>query len=325
MKRFWDAVIGPMLEAARPESIVEIGSDEGLNTRNLLAYAEGVDAVVHVVDPVPKYDVAEWQERYGPRFVFHRALSVDAIPSIDRMDLVLVDGDHNWYTVYNELRLIGERCAELSQPFPLVMLHDVRWPFGRRDLYYDPDTIPEEYRMPHGPEGIRPGVEGLLDEGGLIQGLEKATTEGGPRNGVFTAVEDFLKETDLDLELVVVPGFHGLALLVPPGLRRNGRFAEILDTWNLEPNVARHAERLEEEWIETGLRYQEQHRNLNRRNQELTERNESLVERNRSLVERNQSLVERNRKMKALRERLGERDEEITRLRTNPAQRPDGG
>ena len=283
MKRFWDALIGPILEAAWPKSIVEIGSDEGLNTRNLLTYAERTGALVHVIDPVPKYDVAEWQERYGPRFVFHRALSVDAIPSVDRMDLVLVDGDHNWYTVYNELRLIERRCAELSQPFPLLMLHDVGWPFGRRDLYYDPDTIPEEYRRPYGPEGVRPGVEGLLEEGGLIQGLEKANREGGPRNGVLTAVEDFLKETDQELELIVVPGFHGLALLVPPRYRRNRGLAEVLDNWDLPPNVARHAERLEEAWLEVEVQRQELHA--------------------------------RNRRIKTLRAQLEERDEKINRLR----------
>lgn len=287
MKRFWDAIIEPILEAARPKSVLEVGSDYGENTRNLLAFCEAHDAVLHVVDPVPKYDVAEWRERYSERFVFHQELSLDALSRIDPPDLLLLDGDHNWYTVYNELRLIEERCAELSQPFPLVMLHDVRWPFGRRDLYYDPETIPEDYRRPHGPEGIRPGVEGPLEEGGLIQGLEKATIEGGPRNGVFTAVEDFLKETGQQLELVVVPGFHGLALLVPPRFRQNEDLAEILDTWNLPPNVALHAGRLEEAWLETQVRYQEQHARLNKRNQELRERNRSLTERNRSLTERN--------------------------------------
>ena len=301
MKRFWDTVVGPILEAARPKSIVEIGTDEGLNTRNLLTYAEGVGAVVHVVDPVPKYDVAEWQERYGPCFVFYRNLSIDAIPSIPGIDLVLVDGDHNWYTVYNELRLIERRCAELSQPFPLVMLHDVGWPFGRRDLYYDPDTIPKEYCRPYGPEGIRPGVEGLLEEGGLIQGLEKAKCEGGPRNGVLAAVEDFLRETEQEVELIVVPGFHGLALLVPPRYRRNRGLAEILDIWDLPPNVARHAERLEEAWLEVEVRRQELHARY------------LMIKTLRAQLD--QQLHARKRRIKKLRAQLEERDEKINRLR----------
>src|SRR5688500_18188635 len=106
MKRLWDTMIEPILEATRPKSIVEIGSDEGLNTRNLLQFCERTDAVEHVIDPAPKYDISEWRERYGERFVFYRALSLDVISSLDTFDLVLVDGDHNWYTVYNELRSI---------------------------------------------------------------------------------------------------------------------------------------------------------------------------------------------------------------------------
>jgi hypothetical protein len=67
MKRFWNTVIEPVIRAARPKSLVEVGSDEGENTRNLLAFCDETDAVLHVVDPVPKYDVSEWQERYGER------------------------------------------------------------------------------------------------------------------------------------------------------------------------------------------------------------------------------------------------------------------
>jgi hypothetical protein len=264
MKRFWDTVIEPMLEVTRPKSIVEIGSDKGFNTRNLLDFCERSDAVLHVIDPAPKYDVAEWRERYGDRFVFYPALSVDAIPSIDRFDLVLVDGDHNWYTVYNELKLVEARCAESDQPFPLVLLHDLDWPFGRRDLYYDPDTVPEAYRKPHDPRGVRPGEEGLLDEGGLIQGLSKAVREGGPRNGVFTAVEDFLEETDQDLDLLRIPGFHGLGILIPQRLEENKEFVEFLENWDLPPAVVRHIERLEETWLEAEIRSRKQHARANR-------------------------------------------------------------
>jgi hypothetical protein len=264
MKRFWDTIIEPILEATRPKSIVEIGSDEGLNTRNLLAFCESTDAVLHVVDPVPKYDVSEWQERYGRHFVFYRALSVDAIPSIGRFDVVLVDGDHNWYTVRNELRLIEERSAELTQPFPLVMLHDIDWPYGRRDLYYDPDTIPEAHRKPFSRKGVKPGDKGVLEEGGLNRQYHKAVDEGGPSNGVLTAIEDFLNETEQELGWIRVPGFHGLGLLVPVRLRQNKALVEILDAWDLPPAVARHIGRIEEAWLEAEIRRQEQHARANR-------------------------------------------------------------
>jgi len=37
--------------------------------------------------------------------------------------------------------------------------------------------------------------------------------EGTPRNGVRTAVEDFLAETDLELQWTSVPGFCGVGIL----------------------------------------------------------------------------------------------------------------
>ena len=55
---------------------------------------------------------------------------------------MIIDGDHNYFTVSEELRLIGERApgAEL----PLLLFHDVCWPHGRRDDYFDAELIPEE-------------------------------------------------------------------------------------------------------------------------------------------------------------------------------------
>ena len=54
----------------------------------------------------------------------------------------MIDGDHNYFTVSEELRLIGERApgAEL----PLLLFHDVCWPHGRRDDYFDPEQIPAD-------------------------------------------------------------------------------------------------------------------------------------------------------------------------------------
>ena len=63
MRRFWDTIIEPVLEALQPQRIVEIGSDRGFNTRNLLEYWQRSDAKLHVIDPLPKRDVAAWQER----------------------------------------------------------------------------------------------------------------------------------------------------------------------------------------------------------------------------------------------------------------------
>ena len=77
--------------------------------------------------------------------------------------MVLIDGDHNWYTVLSELETIERLCDERGQGFPLVLLHDIGWPYGRRDLYYDPASIPEEHRKPYDKKGMLPGVPGLVE------------------------------------------------------------------------------------------------------------------------------------------------------------------
>ncbi|CAA9450768.1 MAG: Putative N-acetylgalactosaminyl-diphosphoundecaprenol glucuronosyltransferase [uncultured Rubrobacteraceae bacterium] len=258
MYRFWDTITGPVLEALRPESIVEIGSDYGPNTRRLLEFCRRHGARLHVIDPLPKYNVAAWQEQYGEHLIFHQAPSLDALPEIDRFDAVFIDGDHNWYTVFHELKLIEERCKALSQPFPLVMLHDVGWPYGRRDGYYDPDGIPDEYRNPYERKGMRPGSSDLVEEDGLNPNFPNATSENDPRNGVLTAVEDFLEQMKQEVEVMRVPGFHGLGILVPSRLKQqNAKLAEFLDVLDLPPIVARYVELVEEARVEAEIERQE--------------------------------------------------------------------
>jgi hypothetical protein len=104
-------------------------------------------------------------------------------------DCILIDGDHNWYTVFNELRLIRERG--LLRRGGMIFFHDVGWPFGRRDMYYQPDTIPQEYRHKHELKGIVRGRSQLVDSGGGNAKDWNAVHEGGPKNGVLTAIEDF--------------------------------------------------------------------------------------------------------------------------------------
>jgi hypothetical protein len=246
MNRFWDTIIEPVLEALQPETIVEVGSDSGTNTRNLLEYCQRHGAELHVIDPLPQFDVAAWQEQYGEHLTFHKALSLDALPAIDRFDAVLLDGDHNWYTIFNELKLIEERSKASSRPFPLVMLHDIGWPYGRRDGYYNPDSIPDEYRKPFKRKGMMPGSTELVEDGGFNSNFANALSENDRGNGILTAVEDFLEQTEQAIELIQLPGLHGLGILVSSQLKeQNTKLATFLDALQLSPTVVRYVELIE--------------------------------------------------------------------------------
>ena len=113
----------------------------------------------------------------------------------------------------------------------MCILHDVAWPYGRRDLYYNPDTIPPEHRHPWRRAGIRRRQSELVDgNGGVNAELANAEHEGGPRNGVMTAVEDFVAEHDRPLRLVVLPIYFGLAILAEEALlTQRPALAAVLD------------------------------------------------------------------------------------------------
>ncbi len=214
---FWDLAIAPVLQASEARRVVEIGALRGDNTRRIIE-ALGPGSELHVIDPSPGFDPSEHERDFGGRYRFHRALSLDVLGGLAPVDAALIDGDHNWYTVINELRMLEQVSRSAGRPLPVLVLHDVCWPYGRRDLYYDPEAIPVEFRRPHRRAGMRPGTTGLLDRGGMSAGHWNAEDEGGPRNGVMTALEDFLAEWSRPHRISVMPLYFGLAIVVDDAL-----------------------------------------------------------------------------------------------------------
>ena len=51
--------------------------------------------------------------------------------------------------------MLAATAREAGAPLPVCFLHDVGWPYGRRDLYYAPERIPEEFRQPWAQKGLR--------------------------------------------------------------------------------------------------------------------------------------------------------------------------
>jgi hypothetical protein len=163
-----------------------------------------------------------------------RKPSLEAIPELPPADAVIIDGDHNYYTVSRELELIAGRARD---GMPMVLCHDVSWPHARRDSYYTVDTIPPERRQPTVEGGyVFPGDPGLR-EGGLVYKWP-ATREGGARNGVLTAVEDFLATRE-DLRFALVPAFFGLGVIWPRDAAYAAELEEILGPWDRNPLLAR--------------------------------------------------------------------------------------
>ncbi len=160
----------------------------------------------------------------------------------------MIDGDHNYETVSGELAAVFDAAGT---GHPLVVLHDIGWPWARRDLYYAPDALPPGSVHPHTYEGgVRPGERSVGPGGFSGQGeFAYALEEGGPRNGVLTAVEDFLTDHP-SFELVQVPCIFGLGFLFDGEAPYAGDLRAQLATYDENPLLAR----LEENRIALYLR-----------------------------------------------------------------------
>ena len=223
MNRFWYVVMRPIIEEINARYIVEVGSEKGTNTRNILEYCIENNSHMSAIDPFPQFDVDKFKEEYKEKFEIYTELSLSRLPLLKDYDVILLDGDHNWYTVYNELKIIEKNFE--NKKFPIVFLHDVGWPYARRDLYYNPENIPEFFRQTYKKLGISPGETNLKGKGGLNVGYNNAIYENNPKNGVLTAIEDFIKESNLNFSFVTINAFFGLGILFP----KNNKLEKLVD------------------------------------------------------------------------------------------------
>ncbi len=220
------------LAAADARSVVEVGAYAGDLTHYLLDWASDRDGVrIWAVDPSPQPELVALGEQ-RPELTLLQTTSHEALRELEPADAYVIDGDHNYYTVSNEIELVTRRGQT-----PLLIFHDVGWPHARRDDYFAPDRIPDEYRQTT--------VEG----GGLFPGVAEprpgglpykwpAVREGGPRNGVLTAVEDFVAD-DAKLRLAIMPSFFGLGVVWHADAPYAGRLAELLGPLDRHPVIAR--------------------------------------------------------------------------------------
>ena len=193
MKEF-DEIIFEILTTVKPRSVLEIGSETGNFSKRLMSFCTETGAKIAVVEPYPAKELVALAEKQDDFHLFVGKslayLSEFGCPA----DFAFVDGDHNYYTVQNELEMI-DRAWRASGTRGIMILHDVGFPSARRDSYCDPTGIPADARHPF---SFDQGV-GSIDASPLVRGgfrgdghFAWALHQGGPKNGVLTAVEDFL-------------------------------------------------------------------------------------------------------------------------------------
>lgn len=215
MNRFWHRYIQPLIETVQPRRIMETGADRGWNTLNILNYCRVTGAQADIIDPAPQASLHEVLAQFGPAEYRYLPLkSVAAIPQLDTPDIALMDGDHNWATVYTELNLLHAKAEQSGLPPPIVLSHDVAWPYARRDMYYNPDDLEASQKHAYAYRGMVPGTAELVEHG-MNGVLANALHEGGPRNGVLTAIEDYIASSGTEFTFRKLPFFNGLGILIP--------------------------------------------------------------------------------------------------------------
>jgi hypothetical protein len=194
LKEF-DEVIFEIAERLELFGVLEIGSETGVFSERLHGCCAKRKVKLLTIDPSPAKALVELAKK---------SETLDlvvgySIPHLEEFgtdaNLVLIDGDHNYYTVFNELRLI-QAAWRASDRSGVILLHDVGFPTADRDSYYDPETIPEGSRHPNSFEqGVTLGSNALIQGGFRGEGVFAwALKAGGPKNGVLTAVKDFVAQ-----------------------------------------------------------------------------------------------------------------------------------
>jgi hypothetical protein len=239
----FSSIILPCLDEAKVRDIAEIGSEFGGMSKVLAQRAAKVGGTLTCIDPEPADGFLDWQA--GEDQVNHVPRpSLEALEDSGAVDAWFIDGDHNYYTVYHELIAVDAIQREADRPL-LAFMHDVSWPCARRDFYYAPDRVPPGWRHPHSYDhGVVLGNDGVFKGRGFRgQGqFAVALESGGERNGVLTAVEDFLREADTDerpLFYVHVPAVFGLGIIFDASADWSTALAEFLLPFHANQLIAR--------------------------------------------------------------------------------------
>ncbi|MGS2720418.1 class I SAM-dependent methyltransferase [Paraglaciecola aestuariivivens] len=206
----------PILQLINAKKIGEIGVEFAGNTKVLIELLEKTHGELFSIDPKPNEEVETLFNQHSVANLF-KGKSLDVITELPSMCAWFIDGDHNWYTVFNELSAIHKTEKSHAEGHSVIFLHDIGFPWAFRDLYYNPNDIPSEYLHPHCWES---GVlhDNTAEKNKGFRGMGHfaiATQAGGDKNGVMCAVNDFLAQHSDAYSFYNIPAVFGLGILVP--------------------------------------------------------------------------------------------------------------
>lgn len=132
-----------------------------------------------------------------------RELNLSMLLDLHNYDAIFLNDDPNWYTVFNELNIIKKN----NEQFPLVFICHNIFPHKRRDSYINPDFIPEKFRNEYS-KNFKYGD--ILLNDGFYHSIKENTS----KNGVLTAIEDFLAD-NASIGVMDIKFLNGITILYP--------------------------------------------------------------------------------------------------------------
>ena len=233
MFNFFDlSIIPTFLTDFNVTKIVAIGLSNEAIIDEIISFCIKQNPTLYAIDPkidikdlIKKYDKEDGENDFKDKIEYFKDDSLNVLGQIKDYDAIFINGDPNWYTVYNELNLI--KNSNLN--FPLVFVCNNKYPHKRRDSYSDPEKIPEEFKneccndLPILYEKDEETKHTMVKDG-FCHAIQKDT----PKNGVMTAIEDFLKENN-SLKLLEVNPLEGVTLIYNPSEIVDSRINKILN------------------------------------------------------------------------------------------------
>lgn len=185
--------------------VLEIGIDQGHSCfpiiHNLCAMYDdfeyiGVDvkmnpAVMNGVDQMAQV-IFRKDSQNNPNVKMYQVNSLTILPMMvaenDKFDIIFLDGDHNYFTVSNELQLAENLC----NPWSIIVCDDYYGRYSEKDLFYSEREAYENLRA------NRDNTPELSPDGSYIIDPHSATPpiriheDGILKQGVKTAVDEFI-------------------------------------------------------------------------------------------------------------------------------------
>ncbi len=231
---------------------------------------------------------------------------LDVLPDLTDYDAIFIDGDANWYTVFNELNIVKQSNKE----FPLVFICNNIFPNKRRDSYKDPEAIPSEFRQKFAKELP------LIYDGETINIVDEcyhACEENTPKNGVLTAIEDFLSENS-HVRIMDINFVDGTTILYPK-LQINEKRINVIN--KLARDDKTEAVSLPDKLIENELlvsyinKYNEYDENFIEFEDELSKKDNLIANYEKELSIKNSEMTLMDSQLKSIESKLNLKDSQI--------------